>query len=59
MTDHQKDRYAKLRYGFLNNITLFNNQQELEDFKKKKIIFLDPAYSSGEPTTHGQQFLDN
>lgn len=54
ITDHQKDRYAKLRYGFLNNITLFNNLQELEEFKNKKNIFIGP-----ESTTLSSQYLDN
>jgi len=54
ITDHQKDRYAKLRYGFLKNITLFHNLQELEEFKKKKNIFL--AHNSATPSP---QYLDN
>jgi hypothetical protein len=36
ITDHQKNRYAKLREGIINNITFFNNLQELEEFKNKK-----------------------
>jgi len=52
ITNHQKDRYAKLRYGFLNNITLFNNLQELEEFKNKNNLFVAPTFCS-------PQYLDN
>jgi hypothetical protein len=52
ITDHQKDRYAILRYGFLNNITLFHNLQELEEFKNKKNIFITSFFCA-------PQFLDN
>jgi LAGLIDADG endonuclease len=58
MTDHQKDRYAKLRYGFLNNITLFHNLQELEEFKNKKNLFLT-SLSLPSSASLQTQYLDN
>lgn len=33
VTEHQKERYARLRYGILNNITLFYEDLELLKFK--------------------------
>jgi len=59
ITDHQKDRYAKLRYGFLNNIILFNNLQELEEFKNKKNILLTSIPSTAASSADAPQYLDN
>lgn len=52
ITDHQIDRYAKLREGFLNNIAFFSNFQELEEFKKKRSYFLKKTLPSPD-------YLDN
>jgi len=56
ITAHQKDRYAKLRYGFLNNITLLNNLKELEEFKNINNMPLSLWEASTIPN---KQYLDN
>jgi hypothetical protein len=53
-TDHQKDRYARLRHGILSNITLFNNLQELVEFKGYKF-----TYPEIEQTDSIIEYLDN
>jgi hypothetical protein len=49
ITDHQKNRYAKLREGIINNITFFNNLQELEEFKNKKNLITKDLPNKQEP----------
>ena len=53
ITTHQKNRYAKLRFGLLNNITLFHSLQELAEFKKYNHLFVAPV------STLPSLYLDN
>lgn len=59
ITDYQKERYARLRYGILNNITLFNDYVELQNFKISSFVptleSLLTIYSSAPQ----KEYLDN
>ena len=38
LSDYQKERYFRLRYGLLNNITFLENPDKFQEFKNKNFI---------------------
>lgn len=59
VTEHQKERYARLRYGMLNNITLFHENVELLEFKKTSFVHILNNSVSVYTSTPTEEFLDN
>ena len=59
VTVHQKERYARLRYGIFNNITFFFDNVELLKFKNTSFVTILNSSVSVYTRALPEEYLDN